>query len=198
MQPHTIKKKNVLTFTARQPPSKQLLNVFPESFPAVMPVCLPMPHCRVCDRVTFHSPSERPDADAVRQTGDGPAGRALDHAIHRTARSRSVDHTRLGGGIVCVKLKSVCSLFATVLGRHVRGSRKRIPGSDPKDLDPRSVRIIDPTLTVCRQIHWDHRSAFAISQEIHSDPRSKTPYCVGIHRDPISDKRNLRIFYGLF
>ena len=33
--------------------------------------------------------------------------------------------------------------------RHVRGSQKWIPGSDPKDLDPGSVRIIDPTLTVC-------------------------------------------------
>ena len=32
-----------------------------------------------------------------------------------------------------------------VLGRHVRGSRKRIPESDPKELDPGSVRIIDPT-----------------------------------------------------
>ena len=28
-----------------------------------------------------------------------------------------------------------------VVTRHVRGSRKRIPGSDPKDLDPGSVRI---------------------------------------------------------
>ena len=83
-------------------------------------------------------------------------------------------------------------------GRHARGSRKRIPGSDPKDLDPGSVRIIDPTLTVCRQIHWGHRSAFAITQEVHSDPRSETPYCVGIHRDPISDKRNSRIFCALF
>ena len=55
------------------------------------------------------------------------------------------------------------------------------------------VWIIDPTLIVCRQIHWDHRSAFAMRQEIHSDPRSKTPYCVGIHRDPISVKRNSRI-----
>ena len=82
-------------------------------------------------------------------------------------------------------------------GRRVRGSRKRIPGSDPKDLDPGSVRIIDPTLTVCRQIHWDHRSAFAIRQEIHSDPRSETLYCVGIHRDPISDKSNSRIFCAL-
>ena len=36
------------------------------------------------------------------------------------------------------------------------GSRKWIPGSDPKDLDPGSVRIIDPTLTVCDRIHWDH------------------------------------------
>ena len=35
------------------------------------------------------------------------------------------------------------------VSRHVRGSRKWIPGSDPKDLDPGSVRIIDPTLTVC-------------------------------------------------
>ena len=48
--------------------------------------------------------------------------------------------------------------------RHVRGSRKRIPGSDAKDLDPRSVRIIDPTLTVYRQIHWDHRPGFAIGK----------------------------------
>ena len=56
-----------------------------------------------------------------------------------------------------------------IVTRHVRGSRKRIPGSNPKDLDPGFVRIIDPTLTVCRQIHWDHRSAFAIRQEIHSD-----------------------------
>ena len=36
-----------------------------------------------------------------------------------------------------------------VRARHVRGSRKWILGSDPKDLDPGSVRIIDPTLTVC-------------------------------------------------
>ena len=49
-----------------------------------------------------------------------------------------------------------------------------------------------------RQIHWDHRSSFAIRQEILSDPRSKTPYCGGIHRNPISDKRNSRIFYALF
>ena len=82
--------------------------------------------------------------------------------------------------------------------RHVRGSWKWITGSDPKDLDPGSVRIIDPTLTVCRQIHWDHRSVFAIRQEIHSDPRSKTSYCVWIHRDPRSEKRNSRIFYVLF
>ena len=80
--------------------------------------------------------------------------------------------------------------------RHVRGSRKRIPGSDPKDLDPGSVRIIDPTLTFCRQIHWDHSSTFAIRQEIPSDPRSNTPFCVEIHRDPISDKRFSRIFYA--
>ena len=72
--------------------------------------------------------------------------------------------------------------------RHVRGARKRIPGSDPKYLNSGSVRIIDPTLTVCRQIHWNHRSAFEIRQEIHSDPISKTPHCAGIHRDPISDK----------
>ena len=77
-----------------------------------------------------------------------------------------------------------------VRGRRVRGSRDL----DPKDLDPGFVRIIDPTLTVCRQIHWDHRFAFAIRQEIHSDLRSKTPYCVGIHRDPISDNRNSRNF----
>ena len=87
--------------------------------------------------------------------------------------------------------------YLLYVNRHVRGSRKRIQRSDPKDLDPRSVRIIDPTFTVCRQIHWDHRSAFAIRQEIHSDPRSETPYCVGIHGDPISDKRNSHIF-GLF
>ena len=84
------------------------------------------------------------------------------------------------------------------MGRHVHGSRKWIPGSDPKDLDPGSVRIIDPTLTVCRQIHWDHRSVFAIRQEIHSDPRSKTSYCVWNHRDPRFEKRNSRIFYVLF
>ena len=88
-----------------------------------------------------------------------------------------------------------CPGFVT---RHVRGSRKRIPGSDLKDLDPGSVRIIDPTLTVCRQIYWEHRSAFTIKQEIHPDPSSKTPYCFGIHRDPKSDKRNLYIFYALF
>ena len=63
--------------------------------------------------------------------------------------------------------------ISTLLVKHVRGSRKRIPGSYPKDLDPGSVRIIDPTLTVCRQIHWDHKSVFVIRQEIHSDPRSK-------------------------
>ena len=74
---------------------------------------------------------------------------------------------------------------------------KTDPGSDPKDLDPGSVRIIDPTLTVCRKTHWDHRSTFAIWQEIHSDSRSKTPYCVGIHRDPSSDKET-HIFYALF
>ena len=73
---------------------------------------------------------------------------------------------------------------------------KTEPGSDPKDLDPGSVWIIDPTLTVCRQIHWDHRSAFAIMREIHSDPGAKTPFCVGIHRDPISGKRNSRNFYA--
>ena len=88
--------------------------------------------------------------------------------------------------------------FRVQLGRHVRGSRNWIPRSDPKDLHPGSVRIIDPTLTVCRQIHWDHSSAFTIRQEIHSDQRSKTPYCVGIHRDPISDKWNSCIFYPIF
>ena len=70
-----------------------------------------------------------------------------------------------------------------LLVRHVRGPRKRIPGSDPKDLDPVSVRIIDPTLTVCRQIQWDLRSAFTIRQEIHSEPKSKTVYCIGIQWD---------------
>ena len=68
---------------------------------------------------------------------------------------------------------SLVSMVVSVIVRHVRGSRKRIPGSDPKDLDPGSVRIINPTLTVCRQIHWDHRSVFAIRRDIHSDPRSK-------------------------
>ena len=95
-------------------------------------------------------------------------------------------------------LSRVLSVLAWLPSRLVRGSRKWIPGSDPKDLDFRSVRIIDPTLTVCRQIHWDHRSSFAVRQEILSDPRSKTPYCIVIHRDPISDQRNSRIFYALF
>ena len=60
------------------------------------------------------------------------------------------------------------------------------PENGSRDLIPRIwipdpfVRIKDPTLTVCRQIHWDHRSSFAIRQEVLSDPRSKTPYCVGI------------------
>ena len=31
---------------------------------------------------------------------------------------------------------------------------------------------IDPTFTVCRQIHWDHRSTFAKRRQIHSVPRS--------------------------
>ena len=93
---------------------------------------------------------------------------------------------------------SITSLWCNLASRHVHGSRKRIPGCDPKDLDPGSVRIITrSTLTVCRQIHWDHRSAIAIWQGIHSDPRTNTGYCVGIQRDPISDKRNSCIFYAL-
>ena len=120
--------------------------------------------------------------------------------------------TGLTNAIVVSHWKSTVKIFRTAvaksrnfllaprmpLTRNVRGSRKRIPGCDPKDLDPGSVRIIDPTLTVCRRIHWDHRPAFAIRQEIHSDPRSKTPYCVGIHRDPISGKRKSRILYVFF
>ena len=78
---------------------------------------------------------------------------------------------------------------------HFRGSRQWIPGSDPKDLDPGSVRIIDLTITVCRQIHWDYRSSFAKARDPFG---SETPYCVGIHRDPISDKRNSGIFCALF
>ena len=65
-------------------------------------------------------------------------------------------------------------------------------------VDPGSIRIIDPTLTVSRQIHWDHRSAFAERQEIHLGLRSNTPYCVGIHENPIFDKRNSHMFYALF
>ena len=61
-----------------------------------------------------------------------------------------------------------------VRSRHGCGFRKRIPGSDPKDLDPGSVRIVYPTFTVIRQIHWDHRSAFTIKGEIHSDSKAKT------------------------
>ena len=100
--------------------------------------------------------------------------------------------------VTCCDCAAAQMISSIVSNRHVRGSRKRIPGSDPKDLDPGSVRIIDPTLTVCRQIHMDHRSVFAIRQEIHSDPRSKTSYCVWIQRDPRSEKRNSRIFYVLF
>ena len=66
----------------------------------------------------------------------------------------------VGGGGVCLTTRRG-SVLVLVVCRHVRGSRKWIPGSDPKDLDPGSVRIIDQTLTVCRQIHWDHGSSFA-------------------------------------
>ena len=44
------------------------------------------------------------------------------------------------------------------LSRHVHGSQKWIPGSDPKDLDLGSYWIIDPEFQVCREIQWDHRS----------------------------------------
>ena len=52
-----------------------------------------------------------------------------------------------------------------------------LPGSDPIDPDPGSVWIIDPTFTVCRQIHRDHRSTFImggggrISREISTRVR---------------------------
>ena len=36
--------------------------------------------------------------------------------------------------------------------RHVHGSQKWIPGSDPKDLDLGSYWIIDPDSQVCREI----------------------------------------------
>ena len=79
-----------------------------------------------------------------------------------------------------------------------RGSRKRIPGSDPKDLDSGSAWIIDHPFTVCRKIHWDHRSAFTIRREIPSDPRSNSLFSVGIHWDPSQNNVSPHIFYALF
>ena len=61
------------------------------------------------------------------------------------------------------------------VGRHVRGSQKRIWRSDPMDLDPRSYGIIDPSLPFCREIHSDHGSGLLFCREIHLDHRSQAP-----------------------
>ena len=34
--------------------------------------------------------------------------------------------------------------YIDLMTRHAHGSRKRIPGSDPKDLDPEYAQITDP------------------------------------------------------
>ena len=72
-------------------------------------------------------------------------------------------------------------IVATFMGRHGRGSEKMDLGSDPMDLDPGSFEIIDPTLSFCREIHWDHRSGPDFCREIQWDPRSHLDFCREIH-----------------
>ena len=64
--------------------------------------------------------------------------------------------------------------FDVDIGRHVRGSQKRIWRSDPMDLDPRSYGIIDPSLPFCREMHSDRGSeTLLFCREGDSDRRSQ-------------------------
>ena len=53
--------------------------------------------------------------------------------------------------------------------------------SDSMDLDSGFSDIIDQILSLCREIHWDHRSGPDFSREIQWDPRSHLDFCREIH-----------------
>ena len=52
-------------------------------------------------------------------------------------------------------------------GKHVGESQKGIPGSYPKDLDPRPYGIIDLQMAFFQGIRMDPRSTYACCEEIH-------------------------------
>ena len=140
----------------------QLTRAWPESQPNAIDwgggrITPPQANSQTNDR------SETGEAALERSRRDGSKARLKVFLKRSRVRSRSGQRSKL----------SVSAIWSSEPPtRHVHGSQKWIPGSDPKDLDLGSYWIIDPDSQVCREIQWDHRSWLPYCRGTQWDHRS--------------------------